>query len=636
MRFTTTLALTLTTTLGSMLGTAAPAAAASDCQVHDESSEKTAWRYYRNVTLQTLINSVDDGYRVVDIEIQNDAGNRFSAALVANTGDYQTGWWWYVGKTAQEVSDLLAEKEARLIDLEVYRVNGQKRYAVVMVPRAGECFTGWWYYTDATWTQVLDRLDDNNARPIDIDTYILNGQRRFSVVMVGNSGAQARPWKLLSNVTEETLNNASFGDGYRIIDVEDRGDGKFTAIMIQNEGHHWSWWYGQTGAQLAEKFAQYGHRISDIEPYDTPAGTRYMAAMIDNADPLARSVRNSIMNNTDGAKFGFRLDEVGNGLVTGMNTGAAMYPASSVKVLPHLHAMRRVEQNPFITLNTPIDVYSGSDSCDDNHAGQTPMLDNEPLGDVLELMMENSSNPATNAIIDYFGMVNIQNTTDLFNDTNDPLELNHKLGCGGPSNDPPNAMSCKAINRVYEQVALGNAFNFNSTRDTFYDLMVNSNWMLDVIEDERPNDMNDDVYDAFIDGVENARKAGSYSQSGQLWRTNAGMFALPVGCNGEKREFVFSVLIDSADDIEDGFGTGNVMRAMSRDSIREAMEDFNGCFECEWDLDGNGLVGQGDLIVILANWGPCSSCDFDANGDGIIGTLELVRLLANWGDCPTP
>ncbi len=43
---------------------------------------------------------------------------------------------------------------------------------------------------------------------------------------------------------------------------------------------------------------------------------------------------------------------------------------------------------------------------------------------------------------------------------------------------------------------------------------------------------------------------------------------------------------------------------------------------CPWDLDGDDIVGTGDLIVLLGSWGDP------------YGTADLIELLGNWGPCP--
>ena len=52
------------------------------------------------------------------------------------------------------------------------------------------------------------------------------------------------------------------------------------------------------------------------------------------------------------------------------------------------------------------------------------------------------------------------------------------------------------------------------------------------------------------------------------------------------------------------------------------------------DLDGDGMVGVSDLLILLANWGPCADCNdcpADLNGDCNVGVADLLILLANWG-----
>ena len=52
------------------------------------------------------------------------------------------------------------------------------------------------------------------------------------------------------------------------------------------------------------------------------------------------------------------------------------------------------------------------------------------------------------------------------------------------------------------------------------------------------------------------------------------------------------------------------------------------------DLDGDGVVGVSDLVILLAEWGPCADCDdcpADLDGDCTVGVSDLLILLANWG-----
>lgn len=53
---------------------------------------------------------------------------------------------------------------------------------------------------------------------------------------------------------------------------------------------------------------------------------------------------------------------------------------------------------------------------------------------------------------------------------------------------------------------------------------------------------------------------------------------------------------------------------------------------CPGDIDGDGAVGFGDVVLLLAEWGPCSpalSCPADLDEDGQVGEADLLVVLAN-------
>ena len=53
------------------------------------------------------------------------------------------------------------------------------------------------------------------------------------------------------------------------------------------------------------------------------------------------------------------------------------------------------------------------------------------------------------------------------------------------------------------------------------------------------------------------------------------------------------------------------------------------------DLDGDFVIGIGDFLLLLAQWGPCPpNCIADLDGDGSVGILDFLYLLSVWGPCP--
>ena len=53
--------------------------------------------------------------------------------------------------------------------------------------------------------------------------------------------------------------------------------------------------------------------------------------------------------------------------------------------------------------------------------------------------------------------------------------------------------------------------------------------------------------------------------------------------------------------------------------------------QCPADLDGDGVVGGGDLGILLGAWGATSA---DLNDDGIVDGSDLGIMLGAWGNCP--
>ncbi len=52
---------------------------------------------------------------------------------------------------------------------------------------------------------------------------------------------------------------------------------------------------------------------------------------------------------------------------------------------------------------------------------------------------------------------------------------------------------------------------------------------------------------------------------------------------------------------------------------------------CPADLDGDLVVGAGDLAVLLGAWGTAGPADLD--GDGAVTPADLATLLGAWGPC---
>lgn len=54
---------------------------------------------------------------------------------------------------------------------------------------------------------------------------------------------------------------------------------------------------------------------------------------------------------------------------------------------------------------------------------------------------------------------------------------------------------------------------------------------------------------------------------------------------------------------------------------------------CSGDVDGSQQVDFGDVLALLASWGPCEGCPEDVDEDGDVDFADLVAVLAAWGPC---
>jgi hypothetical protein len=51
-------------------------------------------------------------------------------------------------------------------------------------------------------------------------------------------------------------------------------------------------------------------------------------------------------------------------------------------------------------------------------------------------------------------------------------------------------------------------------------------------------------------------------------------------------------------------------------------------------VNGDGVVGVDDMLLVIAAWGPCAGCDADINEDDVVGVNDLLAVIADWGECP--
>jgi hypothetical protein len=52
------------------------------------------------------------------------------------------------------------------------------------------------------------------------------------------------------------------------------------------------------------------------------------------------------------------------------------------------------------------------------------------------------------------------------------------------------------------------------------------------------------------------------------------------------------------------------------------------------DVNGDGVVNVGDLLMVISTWGPCppppAACPADLTGDGAVDVNDLLMVITNW------
>ena len=559
------------------------AALAAPAFADRDSTTKTNWAWKSNVSSAEIKKVIDKGYRITDLEVSSTSPWRYTATFVKNSGSYKIGWWWKTNLTSDELKAYYRSKKARILDLEVHRIGGKTKFSAVMVKNTGAVKKSWWWVTGKTLKQVEAKAKKNGARVIDLDTYTISGKRYYSAVMIKNSGKDKRDWWMYSNLTSGQVKSKMSQHKARVIDIERRGSGRY-AIVLQKRGSELSWWYGgKTMAEIKRLASQNGARIIDIERYKDGGKVRYHALMLNNSNSLESRIGKMMRTNSDGTR-GFYLKQVGGQVKGDLMEDFKFYPASSIKVLEHIYAWRKVMNGDW-TGGTTVPVWANHTN--DTHSGE-PAPDNETMLNVVTRMMVNSDNKRTNAMQDFIGGGNGKTGRNRVNNIcwnvlgmSKDSALRHKMADGGSSNKIMNTMTAKDLALVYEQVANARAIK-GDARDSFYASMLNETRssgfrtsVRNIIDQEAAKlKLSDTVRDNFKSRVKMAVKAGKYP-SVSTSVSVGGWVRLPVkiGRRLGKREFVFAVYVETFT-FNNRSVSSRYAPELLRDEIRSALATY--------------------------------------------------------------
>jgi hypothetical protein len=524
------------------------------------STSLTGWYWYHGVTPEYLAERVAaTGARIIDLEVQTPSPLTFSAALVGNSGTYSRGWYWYYGLTAAEVASQITAHSGRIIDLERYVVSGQQRFAIVMVVNTGVAAKSWWYYNNASATFISQKLSQHGARLIDLDSYTVGDATRYSAVMIRNSGVDAKSWWWYLNVTPAFVSQKLTDNHARLIDVERRASGRLDVVMQRRGFEYWWWYYNLTAAGVAQRASQNGARIADIETYLVGSSRRYAVLLLNDLNAESSRLREIMRSGLSGGSYGVSLKKVGGAQYVGLQQNTIFEPASSIKVLYHLYAMRSV-MNTSETLSSSFDYWrsptdpTNKDVCPDPTWETDPNKVTTTLQDGLAKMMQVSDNRTTRGMDLRYGRANVNDFADDIGMSN--TEIRQIVGCGF-NNGLRNDFTLVDAGKLYEGVSNGTQLS-GTDRTSFWNIMnggavSSSSGLAAIVRDEATKlGKTPQQAASFISNMNVRSKGGSYDVCNSTCsaytyiRTAAGRMTLPFKSSGSivPTDYVYGRFID--------------------------------------------------------------------------------------------
>ena len=420
----------LTAAAGLAFAALATAPAAAD-PIERVLSTPTGWLYYDGISPTALSSVLSSGtYRIVDLQVESVSGSTptFTVTLVANSGAYAKGWWYYYGQTASQVSAALSTNNARLISISPYVISGTTYFASVMVPNSGTDAKSWYWWI-GTSSQISTQLTNTGARLVDLEPFTTSSGTQYAAIAISNTGADADSWWwYLGQSASALLSDVSTNNGQLLTFNSDPGASTFNAVM---QGHPTAaWWFyaGVSPSTLAALLPENGARLTEVRS-QFPGGTRTEnAIMINNSNACTSRIIGIQHANGTGWNGDF-LEQVSGKAIPGgpvlcnANDGRLFDPASAIKTVIGTYVMKLV-QNHQAKLNDTVPLLDPNNFCNFTQIGT------ESLGNAVTQMLQNSDNARTDMLLQRYSLGTMNTYAHSIGMTN--TNFNTYVDCPGP------------------------------------------------------------------------------------------------------------------------------------------------------------------------------------------------------------
>lgn len=162
------------------------------------------WQWYHGLSKPLLTRRLRRN-RLVDLESYRERGRtKYAAVMISNTGGDRTDWWYWLNVPLSKVQSSAVSNGARTFSLDRLP-NG--RYNAIQVKSKGEFSV---YEVNVDASRVSHVVSQNAGRIVDIDVYKSGGERRFTVVVNDNADVFNARVRNLARASEE-LSEGRFG-----------------------------------------------------------------------------------------------------------------------------------------------------------------------------------------------------------------------------------------------------------------------------------------------------------------------------------------------------------------------------------------------------------------------------------------
>lgn len=221
--------------------------------------------------------------RPIDIDVVSTNPMRFDVSFVADSGPHAATWDWRFDMTEAGLNSFADDTNSRVLDIETYVVDGQRLFAAIFKRNTGADHIDWRWGFDMSRDGMIDVYERHNMRLIDIERYRVDGRTLYAAVMVDNTGAHETDWNWFRDQTLQGVVSNMRDTNMRVLDIERHGSGsntRFTSILVPWSPGQRAWhYYGITRAEVTHMLRRHGSRVIDIE---RAGNGRFDVQLLDN------------------------------------------------------------------------------------------------------------------------------------------------------------------------------------------------------------------------------------------------------------------------------------------------------------------------------------------------------------------